>query len=628
MANFLILSDRPLPGDKERNFKDGNGRYVWHQLYKAGAPMNDLAIEFLYDSDGHNRWRTIEAKHRPKIILAMGQDAIDNFSIDGKALKVRGSVYPLKKRSYDSYVIPTLHPKDIKKPYNLFMEESLEKGFFVAADIRKAVDIYYNGYEEIKENFNIEPTLKDVEEFVENAIENKWLLGLDIEATGLNLEYAEIVVLGFAWSESDAIVIPFKKLHGEEYWNPEEWNYVRFLLEKLFKEGRFIAQNGVGYDIPLLRFRGWNFPLESYVGDTMILHHTIDPAQQHNIGLISSIYGRLAYWKESFLSKKESILETDQRKMKIYNARDCISLHQINNAMLRHMSELGKRDPRYARLPEIYEKGIKVARTVIKMYEKGILLDRNKLTDWHRFVEKDFEKKEKTLKALRPLPESFNYSSGDHLRYLLYGEVPGAWGKKYEEELKFYENDAKNYQYECSHCSRKITKKFYDFEIIPRKISAKCPRCKRVQIANRTDKEPTSVKARSKESKNYKKLMEIKELKTIEPLKKPSRYKPPKTKKGDQSAVDKNALTKFLIALDRRLDEIKSLKRRQPRHEEEKKDLEETRTFVVALLEYGKVSKLKDSFWSFPTWQDGRSRPSFLVTGTATGRFSSKNPNF
>jgi len=293
MAKFLILADTPATGDKERNFQDGNGRYIWHQLYNAGFPVEDFAIEFLFSKLGEDRWLEIERKHQPKVVLAMGQQCMENFGIEGKVLKVRGSVFEVKRKDRTMIVIPTLNFKDIKKPYNLFMDESLEKGFFVAADIRKAVDIYYNGYEPIKENFILEPTLKDVETFVEEAVKNKWKLGLDIEATGLNLEYAEIVVIGFAWSENDAIVIPFRDKGGSEYWDPESWNYVRYLLEKLFKECTFIAQNGIGYDIPLLRYRGWDFPLESYTDDTMILHHTIDPAQQHNIGLISSIYGKM-----------------------------------------------------------------------------------------------------------------------------------------------------------------------------------------------------------------------------------------------------------------------------------------------------------------------------------------------
>ena len=51
MAKFLILVDRPAIGDKDRQLKDGNGRYVWHLLYSANAPMHDVAIEFLIDEE-------------------------------------------------------------------------------------------------------------------------------------------------------------------------------------------------------------------------------------------------------------------------------------------------------------------------------------------------------------------------------------------------------------------------------------------------------------------------------------------------------------------------------------------------------------------------------------------------
>ena len=333
-------------------------------------------------------------------------------------------------------------------------------------------------------------------------------------------------------------------------------------------------------------------------------------------------------WKESFINKKVSIFETDQIEMRRYNARDCIALHQIRNSMLSHLNNLIERDSRFSRLPEIYDRAMKAARVIIKMHAKGVLTDSNKITEWHRYVSDRYLKTLGKLKSLKDLPESFNFNSGDHLRYILYGEKAPNWTGKFADELKLYSSKAYNYQYECSVCGRKVTKKFYDFERVDLKLAIRCPRCKKVQVCSRTEKEPTNVKPKSKESKKYKALKEIEDLLKIEPLYRVSQYRPLKTKKGDQSAVDKKALTRYVVAIDLRLEAIRSLKRRQARHDEEEKKLMETKEFLLALIEYSKISKLKESFWNFPTWSDGRMRPSFLITGTATGRFSSKNPNF
>lgn len=627
MAEFVVLVDRPAIGDREGKLKDGNGRYVWHLLFTAKAPMHDLAIEFLYDQNGHNRWRTIEATHKPRVVLAMGQECADQFGIDGKVQKTRGSVYKKRRPKRDMYVIPTFHPQQLKKPYNMFMDESLEKGFYTAGDIRKACRVYKEGWPEGKENFNLSPTLPEVRRFVDEAIQEQWLLGTDLEATGLNVEYVDIVVMGFAWSEEDAIVIPLTAEGGKQYWSPQEWPAVVLEINRLFDLGKFMFQNGVGYDIPLLRARGWDFKLKNYVDETMVMHHTINPELPHNIGFMSSVYGRQPYWKDVMKDFwGEKIYTADQQAMRLYNARDCVALHQIRNGMLLHMEELME-NPIYGKIKELYQQGMAASRVVIEMQETGLTLDKRKVAEWHKYVTERLEKATAELARLRKLPEVFKLSSGDHLRFLLYGEVPVAWNEKYHEELKYYDSEAHNHQYECTICGRKVTKKFYDFEDVPVQRIMKCPKCKQTQMCKRTVKEPTSVKPKDKTSKKYIALMEIKTLLEVEPLYSLHGYKPPLTKKGGLSATDKGALVRYLIGIDARLSQLTSMKRRRPQHDVEEEKLRETRQYIIALQEYIKISTLQKSFWTFPTWQDGKVRPHFLVTGTATGRFSCKNPN-
>jgi len=314
--------------------------------------------------------------------------------------------------------------------------------------------------------------------------------------------------------------------------------------------------------------------------------------------------------------------------MRKYNARDCIALHQIRNGMLLHMEELME-DPLWKNIKNLYYEGMEVSRAVIEMQEAGLLLDKRKVYEWHKYVSKRLEEATDAVSKLKSLPEVFKLSSGDHLRYLLYAEVPTAWSKKYHEELKYYEHPAFNHQFECGICGRKITKKFYEFEDCPVQRIMRCPKCKQTQMCIRTDKEKTSVKAKDKSSNKYKGLMEIKTLLYVEPLYKLHGYKPPKTNKGkgDASAVDKGALVRYLIGIDSRLSQLVSMKRRRAQHDEEEVKLRETRAYILALQEYIKISTLQNSFYDFPTWADGKVRPHFLVTGTATGRFSCKNPN-
>jgi uncharacterized protein YprB with RNaseH-like and TPR domain len=637
MAKFLILADFPDRGDHKRSFSNNEGGYFWHLLYINKAPIRDLAIEFLYDDYtdmrfGNHRWMSIEAKHKPEVVITCGQTATRVFpEIEGQLKKVRGSVFQIPRKSRSMYVIPTYHPRDLKKPENMYGDESIDKAYCASIDIYKAVEVYNNGWNVPEERFNIDPTASEVEAFVEEAIENQYLLGTDIEGTGLNLEHSEVVVLGFAWSESDAICVPFRREGGEPYYNASDWKRVQKAITRLFAEGRFMFQNGVGYDIPLLRNRGWTFPLENFEMDTMVLHHAINPEMPHNIGFISSQYGKQPYWKDSFISRKEHIFDTDQTEMKIYNCRDCVALHQVRNGMNKHMNELIESDYEiWSGLPKILKESMKQTRAVMVMEEQGILLDKSKLIKWHKWIDQHLEEIRSKLDDLVKFPQAFNIGSGDHLRYWIYGEPLPKFNKmNIKKELQAYDAKAYNYQYECPVCSRKRTKKFLETETVPERLRTKCPSCNSDKTFRRTEKEATSVKGRSKDTKKYQELKELEALQKMAPLPRLSGYVPLKSQKGrgDKSATDKKALARYITHINQRLDKIDNLKRPRPAHVEEEKNLKYTRAILVILSEYGKYQKLKESFWSFKTRSDGKVYPHFLVTGTATGRFSSKDPN-
>ena len=630
MADFLVLGDYPAVNDGTKQFRDNAGRMLWHLLYTQGFPVNDTAVEFLYNSVhdikfGSDQWRSIEAKHKPKVILALGQQVCKVLGIEGKLFDNRGSVFTLPRKSRTCYVIPTFAPRELKKPLRMFADEKLEKSYFAGGDVKRAVRAYNYGWQTPPERFNLTPTIQNVRDFVKEAQEDRRLLGTDLEATGLNLEYAKIVTIGMAWNQSDAIVIPLLREGGREYWSQVEKKEVIELLNSLFNSNKFMFQNGVGYDVPLLRQNGFDFPLESFTEDTMIYHHILSPEQPHRIGFISSQYGSQPFWKDSFLTKKVSIFETNQLEMRRYNARDCIALFQIMDGMRQDMEERIQQDELYKGLPKVYENAIKVSRVVIKMYEKGIKLDKGNLSKWQKLINDEVQQKEARLCSLAKLPPSFNLGSSDQMRLLLYAERP----RNIEgvlEKLAKYDEKCMNYQYECAVCSRKVTKKHYDSDKIPKKKIQRCPACKKEQVVHRTEKEPTPVKSLSKDTNKYRELKQLEDLASTAPLYKLSNFDPLTTPTGS-SAIDKSAITRYIVFIDKRMATLESMRRRLPKHDIEEKGLKKTRKFLVAFSEYGTVKKLQESFYQFPTWRDGQVRPNYLVTGTATGRFSAKNPN-
>lgn len=632
MADFVILGDYPDFHDPQKQYKCGHGKYMWHLfLSNEGAPR-DVAVEFLYNSyadmqKGFTRMHAIDAKHKPKVYLAMGAKATEELGVSGTLKKIRGSVYTLEKKRGPVYVVPTFNPRVYKSPYKVFAEEPIEKGLLASHDMARAITAYNEGWEPLEENFNIEPTIEEFRAFVKESVESQALLGSDIEGTGLNIEHNQIVCIGFAKSETECFVLPLLKEKGEHYWPPEHQQEVKDLLNTLFHECSFIWQNGYGYDIPSLIKSGYTYPLSSYTDETMILHHTISPELPHNIGFQSSQYGKQTYWKESFIDRKEHIFDTNQKEMKIYNARDCIALHQIRNNMLAHIDRLVESSEHYRYLHTVYSDGMAQARVICRMFQKGVLKDNGKLKVWQKFAKENLDTNFKAMMDLIEVPESFSFTSDQEVRLLIYNERPAKLdNSNWKEDLRTYEAVPYNYQYECTECGRKVTKKFYDYEEVPPSLDRNCPKCKKVQPCKRTEKERTSIKCKSKDTNAYRKLKAYEALESVKPLYQLRGYKPLQTD-GGESALDKAAIVRYTIAITMRLDKLATMKRRRPVHDVEQKGLEDTIKFLNAYSQWSKFQKMVTSFYDFDTWSDGRVRTTLLPAGTSTGRLASKSPN-
>lgn len=647
MANFVVLCDYPAFDDPEKALKDNMGRYTWHLLKCANAPTGDIAIEFLYDTKadmkyGRSRWRDIEARHKPRVVVAMGQQVFKDLELDGFVSKCRGSVFTIDRRRGPMYVVPTFSPREMKKPYKMYAEEPMEKGIYSLHDFQRAVTVYRNGWEVPEERFNLDPTVEEVESFVNEAIANQWLLGCDLEGDGLNIEHTNIVVAGFAWSESDAIVIPLLTTDKQEYYKGSDRNRVSNALKRLYREGRFMFQNGVGYDVPLLRARGWQFPIENLTLDTMVEHHAINPESPHNIGFISSIYGKQPYWKDVIkLYLGNSIYDHPdipgqtadgtQQGMRLYNARDCVALHQIHNGMQDYIKQLEAHDPVFKSTNKIIEKSMEEARACVYMEETGLLLDKRKLREWVKYLQTEIESVETRIRTKHNLPDAFSLTSPDHKRMWIYDEKIAKLDREHlQSEIDRYDHDVYNYQYECSHCGRKKVQKFQpDLEDVPGSISVKCSGkggCGRERRHSRTDKEPSLLKRKSKDTDVYRTLLGNWELSTVDPLPQLRRYKPLQTEK-EKSALDKDAMVRLQIHIGARLDDIANLRRRTTSHDEEERDLKDLSATIELLKTYVKYKKLQDSFVNFAPRANGRIYPHFMVTGTATGRLSCKSPN-
>ncbi len=210
-------------------------------------------------------------------ILAFGNNVLKGFGIEGKISKVRGSVY----QRHGMVVIPTFHPSFLNRRVG-YKKTGTEGGFGTKvdpkyiwlADIAKAQRLAKEGWSPPKENFNVKPTLNELRDFITRCRNRNKLIGVDIETTGLNLDYATIVVIGLASSSTAAISVPLIIKGPKGYWKNGEQSEVRKVLDKLFQNNPLAFQNAL-FDVPFLQQEGYKISFSNVAHDSMLLHHCL-----------------------------------------------------------------------------------------------------------------------------------------------------------------------------------------------------------------------------------------------------------------------------------------------------------------------------------------------------------------
>lgn len=546
-------------------------------------------------------------------IIALGGDVAESFGIDGKLKSNRGSVFDYKTMGITFKIIPSYSPEELcASHWKLGGGGSGSNAVAWLSDFKKAVLIAQEGWTEVKENFILEPTIADVRKFIGDALANKSHIAVDTETTSLNKQKARIVVCGIATSVENALCVPFMTTHGSPYWHPIEEAEVMGLLKKLLLTNEQIYQNCF-YDIPILIRHGFEFNLEN-IEDTLLMHHTLSPESEHNLGFITSIYGKTPYWKAEFLNRTKSILEIDQVEMRRYNLRDCVVLHQVRDAMYKDMIEL--------ELLDFYnEEPRKLIAPLMEMSEAGIEFNDKALRNFAKLVTEARAQLEMQLRELGNLPEEFHLSSDAELRYFLFAEAPNTFRQiedmdetndRYSRFQQEYDGiiadikmlEAQNY----------VTMPPKDFMKLQLKISrtTKLVEKKLIQL--------TKVKT----TKKYQALCRLKAVRDkTKPIYILKSYRP-LTTDGGLLSVDAEGLLSYRIQLNNRLRDAKLLM----------KPPEIEITAIEALLEwlavwntYSTYDKLVTTYTRYEPDSDGRLRCNWKAHGTATGRLSSSSPN-
>lgn len=406
-------------------------------------PDNDISSLEGHDATNACRFRFMTeleqlASGGATTVLALGATAMHALGISGAIEKNRGSVYEFKLRSgLKLNVIPTYHPAAImRQHWKRNGGGSADAGVLWTADFRKANDIANNGFQQLQELFELEPTVSKVQAFVDEALRTNALIAVDTETTGLSWHKAKIVVIGLAINSERAISVPLLTTDGKPYWNFQDESTVRALLDKLFGTCDLMFQNCF-FDVPMLLGNGFTVPLARVKHDTLLLHHTIASELPHDLGNIVSLYGKTPYWKEEFKTRNVPITKMNQIEMRRYNLRDCVVLHQVFPSMWSDLQELN--------LVDFYRTEVQpLIQPILEMTLAGVGFNESGQRTFKAKLEALVSERQQILLKSANLPTCFNLDSDEHLRWFLFGIEPGTF--KHLPELATKKPGTKVYQ--------------------------------------------------------------------------------------------------------------------------------------------------------------------------------------
>jgi uracil-DNA glycosylase len=272
----------------------------------------------LYTAEKRLRAELLHVK--PRLVITLGEGALWAVTGNQGSSKWRGSRLSPADQAFQ--VIPTIHPR------NLVRDPS--QAHLLQIDLKRAKNIYEGKQLPRNYKFILEPSFEDACFHLEQLIREA-----DLAQTGgqpplpiggdLETRSGHIACLGIAWSEVDAICIPFLTVDNEKpfYWSVEEETELVYLIYQLFNHPHVVSlgQNYL-YDCQYY-WRHWGF-LPSNVRDTMIGHHSIFSNMRKGLDFLSSMYAHdHVYWKDDIREWDPSLGE---RQYWTYNCKDaCIT---------------------------------------------------------------------------------------------------------------------------------------------------------------------------------------------------------------------------------------------------------------------------------------------------------------
>jgi uracil-DNA glycosylase family 4 len=275
---------------------------------------------------------------KPRVVVPVGDIAL-RFIAPGTHTGIvasRGYTFHQPER----VVIPIVHPSFVARGNPHYWAITI-------ADLLKIKDAALGkSRPHPEERFIIRPTIDQVEEALDKIKRGRLRFTFDLETIG-ERETLNIMCIGFAWSESDAICIPLLTRGGHVYWKSpaQEEEVWRLMCELFDSDIDCVGQNIFTFDIPKLlelgvRFRRTNSLGNSRAHDTLIRHHNIATELPHSLAFLGSIYTDIPHYK-LMVKGAGGMMWAPDEIMWTYNCRDCITTYIADVHITREMIEGG-----------------------------------------------------------------------------------------------------------------------------------------------------------------------------------------------------------------------------------------------------------------------------------------------
>ena len=291
-------------------------------------------------------------------------------------------------------VIPTLHPA-------FLMRGQMPECRTVISDLRRAATPQVAPP---RQHLKTKASLADLAEVLRDARASHGLV-LDLETTGISpyTPETEVRCVGLA-ARGSTTAYSFM-------WSRE----VRETLSRFFerRETPIIGHNIGQFDLPILKHAGVYATEDVDFIDTMQLAHLCSPDTANDLEYTASIYAPFyERWKHE--APKRVWESQDYEGLMRYNAKDV----WFNNALLEPL----EREAARLRVSALYESAVKpLTRTLVRMSQHGIRVDRDRMTLLRSVVERKCDELRVSLDA--QVRESINWASTKQLGTLLYDKM-------------------------------------------------------------------------------------------------------------------------------------------------------------------------------------------------------------